>query len=69
MRLLACYLTICAESPAAHASTVDRLASVLAPAAERNGEALAVPVRQLAELVLAIETGIALATLFAGSPA
>jgi len=48
---------------AAHARTVDGLASVLASLAERNGRALALPARQMAELVLAIETGIALEQL------
>ena len=42
---------------AAHARTVDGLTSVVASLAERNGHALAVPARQLAELLLAIETG------------
>lgn len=45
---------------AAHASTVDGIAAVLTAIAERNGHALAVPARQLAELLLAIETGLAL---------
>jgi AcrR family transcriptional regulator len=44
----------------AHARTVDGIAGVLASIAERNGHALAVPARQLAELLLAIETGLAL---------
>ena len=48
---------------AAHARTVDGIAGVLASIAERNGRALAVPVRQLAELLLAIETGLALERL------
>ena len=48
---------------AAHARTVDGIAGVLASIAERNGRALAVPVRQLAELLLAIETGLALEQL------
>jgi AcrR family transcriptional regulator len=48
---------------AAHATTVDGLASALASAAERNGHALAVPARQLAELLLALETGLALEQL------
>ncbi len=48
---------------AAHARTVDGLTSVVASLAERNGHALAVPARQLAELLLAIETGITLEQL------
>jgi AcrR family transcriptional regulator len=48
---------------AAHARTVDGIAGVLASIAERNGHALAVPARQLAELLLAIETGLALEQL------
>lgn len=48
---------------AAHARTVDGIAGVLASIAERNGRALAVSARQLAELLLAIETGIALEQL------
>jgi AcrR family transcriptional regulator len=47
----------------AHARTVDGLAGVLASAAERNGHALALPARQLAEVLLAIETGVALEQL------
>jgi AcrR family transcriptional regulator len=47
----------------AHARTVDGIAGVLASIAERNGHALAVPARQLAELLLAIETGLALEQL------
>jgi AcrR family transcriptional regulator len=48
---------------AVHAATVDGLASVIASAAERNGHTLAVPARQLAELLLAVETGLALEQL------
>jgi AcrR family transcriptional regulator len=48
---------------AAHASTVSALASVVASAAARNGHALALPARQVAELLLAIETGLALEQL------
>jgi AcrR family transcriptional regulator len=48
---------------AAHARTVDGVAGVLASIAERTGHALAVPARQLAELLLAIETGLALEQL------
>jgi AcrR family transcriptional regulator len=48
---------------AAHAGTVDGLASVIAAVAGQNGVALAVPARRLAELVLAIETGVALEQL------
>jgi AcrR family transcriptional regulator len=48
---------------AAHARTVDGVASAIASAAERTGHALALPARQLAELVLAIETGISLEQL------
>jgi AcrR family transcriptional regulator len=45
---------------ALHADTVKGLASAVATAAERDGRALAVPARQLAELLLAVETGLAL---------
>ncbi len=48
---------------AAHASTVDGVARVVASLAEGNGHASAVPPRQMAELLLAIETGIALEQL------
>jgi AcrR family transcriptional regulator len=48
---------------AVHAATVDGLASAVASAAERDGHALAVPARQLAELLLAVETGLALEQL------
>jgi AcrR family transcriptional regulator len=48
---------------AAHASTVGALASAIASAAARNGHALALPARQVAELLLAIETGLALEQL------
>ncbi len=48
---------------AAHARTVDGIAAVLASIAERHGHALAVPARQVAELLLAIETGLALEQL------
>jgi len=48
---------------AAHARTVDGIAGVLGLVAERAGRALAVPPRQLAELLLAIETGLALEQL------
>jgi AcrR family transcriptional regulator len=48
---------------AAHARTVDGIAGVLASIAERNGHVLAVPARQIAELMLAIETGLALEQL------
>jgi AcrR family transcriptional regulator len=48
---------------AAHARTVDGLASVLASVAEGNGQAPGFPARQAAELVLAIETGLALEQL------
>ncbi len=47
----------------AHAATVDGIASVLSAMAERDGISLAVPARRLAELLLAIETGIALEQL------
>ena len=47
----------------AHARTVDGIARALASIAERNGHALAVPARQLAEVLLAIETGLALEQL------
>jgi AcrR family transcriptional regulator len=45
---------------AAHASTVAALASAVASVAARNGQVLALPARQVAELLLAIETGLAL---------
>src|SRR2546429_817024 len=48
---------------ALHARAVDGVASVLASLAERNGHALALPARQLAELLLAIDTGITLRQL------
>jgi AcrR family transcriptional regulator len=48
---------------AAHATTIDGFASVLSALAERDGISLAVPARQLAELLLAIETGLALEQL------
>src|SRR5208282_6407649 len=48
---------------ATHARTVNGIGGVLASIAERNGHALAVPARQLAELLLAIETGLALEQL------
>jgi AcrR family transcriptional regulator len=48
---------------AAHASTADGVASALASVAERNGHTLALPARQIAELLLAIETGLALEQL------
>jgi AcrR family transcriptional regulator len=48
---------------AAHAATVEALASAVSSAAARHGHALAVPARQVAELMLAIETGLALEQL------
>jgi len=48
---------------AVHAATVDGLASTVAAAAERAGHALAVPARQVAELLLAVETGLVLEQL------
>src|SRR5262249_53461027 len=48
---------------AAHATTVDGIVSVLSAIAERDGISLAVPARQLAELFLAVETGLALEQL------
>ncbi len=48
---------------AAHATTVDGIVSVLSAMVERDGVSLAVPARRLAELLLAIETGIALEQL------
>ena len=48
---------------AVHAATVDGLASAVASAAERDGRVLAVPPRRLAELLLAVETGVALEQL------
>ena len=48
---------------AAHATTVDGIASVLSAVVERDGVRLAVPARRLAELLLAVETGIALEQL------
>ncbi|MDR2985037.1 MAG: TetR/AcrR family transcriptional regulator [Nocardiopsaceae bacterium] len=47
----------------AHATTVDAIASVLSAMSERDGIRLAVPARRLAELLLALETGIALEQL------
>ena len=47
----------------AHAATVDAVAGILSAMAERDGISLAVPARRLAELLLAIETGIALEQL------
>lgn len=48
---------------AAHATAVDGIASLLSAMVERDGISLAVPARQLAELLLAIETGVALEQL------
>jgi AcrR family transcriptional regulator len=48
---------------AAHATTVDGIVSVLSVIVERDGITLAVPARRLAELVLALETGLALEQL------
>ena len=48
---------------AAHATTIDGVVSVLSAMFERDGISLAVPARQLAELLLAIETGLALEQL------
>jgi hypothetical protein len=48
---------------AAHATTVNGAAGILSAMAERDGISLAVPARQLAELFLAVETGIALEQL------
>jgi AcrR family transcriptional regulator len=48
---------------AAHATTVNAVADVLTAVAERNGISLAVPARRVGELLLAIETGIALEQL------
>jgi AcrR family transcriptional regulator len=48
---------------AAHASTVAALASAVASVAARDGHALVLPARQVAELLLAIETGLALEQL------
>jgi AcrR family transcriptional regulator len=48
---------------AAHATTIDGIASLLSAMTERDGISLAVPARQLAELFLAIETGLALEQL------
>ena len=45
---------------AVHARTVNGLATVLALVSERGGEHLPFPPRQLAELLLAVEAGIAL---------
>ena len=47
----------------AHARTVDGLAGVMTSVAEQNGHVLMIPARYLAELVLAIETGLALEQL------
>jgi AcrR family transcriptional regulator len=48
---------------AAHAATVDGIAAILSAMAERDSVSLSVPVRQLAELLLALETGIVLEQL------
>jgi AcrR family transcriptional regulator len=48
---------------AAHVSTVEGVASNLESLAGQNGQALGLPARQLAQLLLAIETGIALEQL------
>jgi AcrR family transcriptional regulator len=48
---------------AAHATTVDAVTGILSAMVERDGLSLAVPARRLAELLLAIETGIALEQL------
>ena len=48
---------------AAHATTVDGIVSVLSAMVKRDGVSLGVPARRLAELLLAIETGIALEQL------
>ena len=48
---------------ALHARTVDRLAAILAAISPRGDDGLAFPARQLAELVLALEVGIALEQL------
>jgi AcrR family transcriptional regulator len=48
---------------AAHATTVDGIVSVLSVIVERDGITLAVPARRLAEMVLALETGLALEQL------
>jgi AcrR family transcriptional regulator len=48
---------------ALHARTVDGIAQVLASVSEGGAEALPFPPRQLAELVQAIETGVALEQL------
>jgi AcrR family transcriptional regulator len=45
---------------AVHAATVDRLASAVSSAAERSSHVLKVPAGQVAELLLAVETGLAL---------
>ena len=48
---------------ALHAQTVDRLAAILAAISVGGADALAFPSRQLAELILALEVGIALEQL------
>ena len=48
---------------ALHARTVDRLAAILAAISARGADGLAFPARQLAELILALEVGIALEQL------
>jgi AcrR family transcriptional regulator len=48
---------------AAHATTVNGVAGLLSVIAERDGVSLAVPARRIAELFLALETGIALEQL------
>ena len=48
---------------AAHETTVDGVASAVASVSGRNGHAPARPARQMAELLLAIETGLSLEQL------
>src|SRR4029077_7201345 len=48
---------------AAHATTIDGIATVLSGIAERDGISLAVPARRIAQLLVGIETGIALEQL------
>jgi AcrR family transcriptional regulator len=48
---------------AVHATTVDGIVSVLSVIVERDGITLAVPARRLAEMVLALETGLGLEQL------
>ena len=48
---------------ALHTRTVERLAGVLVSLSKRGAESLPAPPRQLAELILALDTGVALEQL------